>query len=29
MIGAKDLEIIGTTAAGKEIPVFKNGDFAF
>jgi len=29
MIGTKDLEIIGTTAAGKEIPVFKNGDFVF
>lgn len=29
MIGTKDLEIIGTTAAGEEIPVFKNGDFAF
>ena len=29
MIGTKDLEIMGTTAAGKEIPVFKNGDFAF
>ncbi|SFL99144.1 aminopeptidase [Pelosinus propionicus] len=29
MIGTKDLEIIGTTANGKEIPVFKNGDFAF
>lgn len=29
MIGTNDLEIIGTTAAGKEIPVFKNGDFAF
>jgi aminopeptidase len=29
MIGTKDLEIIGTTAAGKEITVFKNGDFAF
>ena len=29
MIGTKDLEIIGTTADGKEIPVFKNGDFAF
>jgi aminopeptidase len=29
MIGTKDLEIIGTTAAGKEIPVFQNGDFAF
>lgn len=29
MIGTNDLEIIGTTAAGKEIAVFKNGDFAF
>lgn len=29
MIGTKDLEITGTTAAGKEIPVFKNGDFVF
>jgi aminopeptidase len=29
MIGTKDLEIMGTTAAGKEIPVFKNGDFTF
>lgn len=29
MIGTKDLEITGITAAGKEIPVFKNGDFAF
>ena len=29
MIGTKDLEINGTTADGKEIPVFKNGDFAF
>lgn len=29
MIGTKDLEIMGTTASGKEIPVFKDGDFAF
>jgi aminopeptidase len=29
MIGTKDLEIVGTTAAGKEVPVFKNGDFVF
>ncbi|MDP4146850.1 MAG: aminopeptidase [Bacillota bacterium] len=29
MIGTKDLEITGITADGKEIPVFKNGNFAF
>lgn len=29
MIGTQDLEIIGTTAAGVVIPVFKNGNFAF
>ena len=29
MIGTQDLEIIGVTAAGVEIPVFKNGNFAF
>ncbi len=29
MIGTKDLEIIGITMSGKEIPVFKNGNFAF
>lgn len=29
MIGTEDLEIIGTTATGKEIPVFKKGNFAF
>jgi len=29
MIGTKDLEIIGVTPAGEEIPVFKNGNFAF
>ncbi len=28
MIGTKDLEIIGITATGQEIPVFKNGNFA-
>lgn len=29
MIGTPDLEIIGVTRAGKEIPVFKKGNFAF
>ena len=29
MIGTQDLEIIGITVEGKEIPVFKNGNFAF
>lgn len=29
MVGSKDLEIIGTTADGREIPVFRNGNFAF
>ena len=29
MIGTADLEIIGVTAEGKEIPVFVNGNFAF
>jgi aminopeptidase len=29
MIGSSDLEITGTTAEGKEVPVFKNGNFAF
>lgn len=29
MIGTKDLEIVGITTEGKEIAVFKNGDFAF
>ena len=29
MVGTKDLEIIGTTFDGKEIPIFKNGNFAF
>jgi aminopeptidase len=29
MIGTEDLEIIGVTLSGKEIPVFHNGNFAF
>ncbi|NLK97943.1 MAG: aminopeptidase [Epulopiscium sp.] len=29
MIGTKDLEIMGTPFDGKEIPIFKNGNFAF
>jgi aminopeptidase len=29
MIGSSDLEIIGVTHDGKEISVFKNGNFAF
>ncbi|RKD29500.1 aminopeptidase [Thermohalobacter berrensis] len=29
MIGTKDLEIIGITAEGEEIPIFKNGNFAY
>ena len=29
MVGTEDLQIIGITADGKEIPVFKNGNFAF
>ena len=29
MIGSRDLEITGTTADGKEMPVFRNGNFAF
>ncbi|MBB6214406.1 aminopeptidase [Anaerosolibacter carboniphilus] len=29
MIGTADLEIIGTTIDGREIPIFKNGNFAF
>lgn len=29
MVGTSDLEIIGTTHNGKEIPVFKNGNWAF
>lgn len=29
MIGTEDLEIIGITRINEEIPIFKNGDFAF
>jgi len=29
MIGTADLEILGTTTDGKEIPVFTQGNFAF
>lgn len=29
MIGTSDLEITGITADGKEIPVFKNGNFTY
>lgn len=29
MVGTKDLEIIGVTSDGKEIQVFKDGNFAF
>lgn len=29
MVGTKDLEIIGITADGKEVQVFKDGNFAF
>lgn len=28
MVGTEDLEIVGITANGEEIPVFKNGNFA-
>lgn len=28
MIGTPDMEIVGTTHDGREIPVFKNGNFA-
>lgn len=29
MIGSKDLNIIGTTEDGKEIPIFRDGNWAF
>ncbi|HWR62187.1 MAG TPA: aminopeptidase [Clostridia bacterium] len=29
MIGSEDLEITGITAGGKQVPVFRNGNFAF
>ena len=28
MVGTKDMEIIGITASGKQIPIFINGNFA-
>ncbi|MBP2654123.1 MAG: aminopeptidase 2 [Firmicutes bacterium] len=28
MIGTADLEIIGITAGGEEITIFKNGNFS-
>ncbi|KUO70508.1 MAG: hypothetical protein APF77_09910 [Clostridia bacterium BRH_c25] len=29
MIGSRDLDITGITADGKEVQVFRNGNFAF
>ena len=29
MIGCKDLEIVGVTATGVRVPIFKNGNWAF
>lgn len=29
MIGTRDLDIVGLTKDGKEVPVFRNGNFAF
>jgi aminopeptidase len=29
MVGSEDLQIVGVTAEGEEISVFKNGNFAF
>ena len=29
MVGTKDLDIIGITSEGKEIQIFKDGNFAF
>ena len=29
MVGTEDLQIIGITEEGKEVPVFENGNFAF
>ncbi len=29
MVGTADLSITGLTAGGKEVAVFRNGDFAF
>ena len=29
MFGSEDMEIIGTTKDGKQVQVFKNGNFVF
>ena len=29
MVGTEDLSIVGTTADGREVPIFVNGNFAF
>ena len=29
MIGCADLNITGVTADGREVPIFKNGGWAF
>jgi hypothetical protein len=29
MVGTKNLEITGITKTGIEIPIFKNGNYAF
>jgi aminopeptidase len=29
MIGTKDMSIVATTADGKEIKIFENGEWAF
>jgi aminopeptidase len=29
MIGSQDLSIVGTDASGKQIPLFKDGNWAF
>ena len=29
MIGSKDLNIVGTTSSGKEVQIFKDGNWAF
>ena len=29
MIGSKDLNIVGTTEDGREVAIFKDGNWAF
>jgi aminopeptidase len=29
MIGTEDLEILGITSTGREVPIFKKGNIAF